>query len=188
MPKGKIQVQGLEIRLEPIQEERYVCLTDIAKQAEDKRAAVLIGSWMKNNNTLLFMEQWEKLHNPDFKVDQMVNFRMKTQENRYVATAQKYIKATNAIGIISKSGRYGGTYAHQDIALNFCYWLSPAFQVFMIKAFQELMAKDFERQNLEWHISKLTDNVEEMRNLLDTIPGQLPNRNRLLGTKGEEDV
>ncbi len=180
MGKKKIEVQGLEIRIELINKDDYVCLTDIAKQS-DTRAAVLIGSWMKNNNTLLFLEQWEKLHNPSFKVHQMVNFRMQAQENRYVATAQKYIKETNAIGIISKSGRYGGTYAHKDIALNFCYWLSPQFQVFLIKAFQELVKQDFERKNLEWHVSKLTDNVEEMRNLLDTIPGQKPERDRLKG-------
>jgi len=174
-----IEVQGLQIRVEPINQAEYICLTDIAKQS-DTRAAVLIGSWIKNSNTLLFLEQWEKLHNPDFKVHQMVNFRMTAQQNRYVATPQKYIKETGAIGIISKSGRYGGTYAHKDIALNFCYWLDPAFQVFLIKAFQELLHREFSRQNLEWHISKLTDNVDEMRNLLDTIPGQQPQCNRLI--------
>ena len=86
-------------------------------------------------------------------------------------------------GLISKSGRYDGdTYAHRDIALNFCYWLSPTFQVYFIKAFQQLIEEQFNNKNLEWHISKLTDNVDEMRNLLDTIPGQKPQRNRIDNT------
>ena len=109
----------------------------------------------------------------------MVYFRNKAGENRYIVTPQNYIAETEAVGIISKSGRYGGTYAHRDIALNFCYWLSPAFQVFLLKAFQDLIEKEFNRKNLEWHISKITDNIEEVRNLLDTIPGQIPERNRI---------
>ena len=134
---------------------------------------------MKNNNTLLFLEQWEKVHNPNFKVHQMVYFKNKAAENRYIVTPQNFIKETDAVGIISKSGRYGGTFAHKDIALNFCYWLSPQFQVFLLKAFQELVEEKYRNQSLDWHIQKLTDNVEEMRYLLDTIPGQKDERNRL---------
>ena len=184
MKKKKIKVENLEIRIEAINEIDFVSLTDIAKQS-DQRAAVLIGNWMKNNNTLLFLEQWEKVHNPNFKVHQMVYFKNKAAENRYIVTPQNYISDTKAIGIISKSGRYGGTYAHRDIALNFCYWLSPAFQVFLLKAFQELMEKEYDRRNLKWHISKITDNIDEVRNLLDTIPFQEQERNRIGGLEEE---
>ncbi len=126
---------------------------------------------MQNADTLLFLQAWEELHNPNFKVMEMNNFRLKHLEKRYSATPQKYIKQTNAIGIVFKSGRYGGTYAHKEIALNFCYWISPQFQVYMYKAFTALLEAEYDRQNLEWHISKITDNIDKVRNLLDTIPG-----------------
>jgi hypothetical protein len=120
----------------------YISLTDIAKKS-DTEAKVLIISWLKNRNTQEFLETWERLHNPDFlKGHQMVTFRDTYLQNRNVLTPQKWIAETNAIGLISKSGRGGGTWAHSDIALNFCYWLSPAFQVFMIKEFQRLKAEE----------------------------------------------
>ena len=174
----KIKIQGLEIHIEQIKDEDYVSLTDIAKNS-DKRAAVLISSWIKNSNTLLFLDAWEKLHNPNFKVHQMEYFRLQTTENRYIATPQNFIEETGAIGITSKSGRYGGTFAHKDIALNFCYWLSPVFQVYLLKEFQRLKEEEFSRKNLEWHIGRITNLVDETRNWLDTIPGQQPDRNRL---------
>ena len=100
-------------------------------------------------------------------------------KNRHIATPIKWIEQTNAIGIKSKAGRYGGTYAHKDIALHFCGWLDPRFQVWMMKALSELLQQEFNRKSLEWHISKITDNVDEIRNLLDSIPGQKNELNRL---------
>jgi hypothetical protein len=142
MPKQKIKVQELEIRIEKFAVGNYISLTDIAKKS-DTEAKVLIISWLKNRNTQEFLETWERLHNPDFlKGHQMVTFRDTYLQNRNVLTPQKWIAETNAIGLISKSGRGGGTWAHSDIALNFCYWLSPAFQVFMIKEFQRLKAEE----------------------------------------------
>ncbi len=178
MASKKIEVQGLQIRVKSFNEKDYISLTDIAAKAEGDSKQLIL-RWIQNVDTLLFLQAWEELHNPDFKVTQMNNFRLKHLEKRYSATAQKYIEQTNAIGIISKSGRYGGTYAHKEIALNFCYWISPQFQVYMYKAFTELMEQEFQRKNLEWHISKITDNIDEVRNLLDTIPLQNPKRNRL---------
>ena len=134
---------------------------------------------MKNLNTIDFLLEWEKVHNSDFKVDQIVSFRNKYSTNKNVLTPQKWVKEMNAIGIVSTSGRYGGTFAHKDIALEFCTWISPAFKVHLIKAFQELLEQEYSKRNLEWHISKITDNIDEVRNLLDTIPGQKGERNRL---------
>jgi KilA-N domain len=105
---------------------------------------------------------------------------MKYLENRNVLTPQRWIDETGAIGLISKSGRYGGTWAHSDIALNFCYWLSPPFQVYFIKEFQRLKKEEFSLNNLEWHVERITNLVDEARNWLDTMPGQKPDRNRLL--------
>lgn len=186
MAKKKIKVKDLEINLASYNEEDYFSLTDIAKESE-KRASALITSWLQNRNTLVFLETWETLKNPNFNVQQMQSFKLKSFDKRHFITPKNYIKNTNAIGLISKPGRHGGgTYAHKDIALNFCYWLSPAFQVYMILEFQRLKEEESERKNLKWHLSKITDNIDEVRNLLDTIPGQDPVKKRL--TKGEEKV
>ncbi len=178
MTSNRIEVQGITIRLEAIDEKDYVSLTDIAKKFNEKPSNLLI-SWLKNGSTLLFLEAWEKAFNPNFKLHQMVEFKALSIDNRSKISIQSFIKSTNAIGLISKPGRYGGTYAHKDIALNFCYWISPEFQVALMIKFQELMEKEFRSKKLKWHVSKITDNVEEIRNLLDTIPGQDPERNRL---------
>ncbi len=182
MPYKEIEIQGLQIRIDKINNDDFVSLTDIAKQVEDE-PRFTIRNWMRNNQTLEFLETWEVMHNPTFKRAESGTFRLKANSNSFSATPQKWVNTTNASGIISKSGRYGGTFAHRDIALNFCYWLSPSFQVFFIKAFQQLVEDSFDRKNLKWHISKITDNIDEVRNLLDTIPGQENERNRL--SRGE---
>ena len=187
MAKKKINVQGLSIRIDAIEDNDFVSLTDIAKQQNRTEPRFLIMSWLKNQSTLEFLETWESVHNPDFKRDQMVTFRIEAASNRGIVTMKSLINETNMIGLRSKSGRYGGTWGHSDIALNFMYWLSPSFQVYFVKEFQRLKKEEFSRQNLEWHISKITDNIDEVRNLLDTIPGQLPELNRLNYTKKTEE-
>ncbi len=174
----KLTVQGITIRLEKIDHDNYVSLTDIAKYSEQK-PATLINSWMRNSNTLLFLEAWEKVHNPNFKVSRMTDFRLTAQDKRYSVSTQKYIEATGAIGLIAKSGRYGGTYACSEIALDFCAWLSPQFKVYLYKEFERLKREEFNHQGLEWHVRMITDRIEDVRNLLDTIPGQDQTRNRL---------
>ena len=180
MKKKTIEVQGIEIRLESNLETDYVSLTDIARSANEEQPAQILQRWMRNGSTLQFLQTWEKVHNPDFKLVKMDEFKMDSFNNTKIMSLQRFIEDTNAIGIVSKRGRYGGTYGHKEIALHFCGWLNPSFQVFLFKAFSELMEKEYQRKNLEWHISKITDNVDEIRNLLDTIPGQKNNRNRLL--------
>jgi len=181
MSKKKIEVQGLIINLEEINKSDYISLTDIARQSEKSKPEVLIAGWMKNRNTLDFLETWEVLHNPDFKPQQMLGFRDKYLQNRNLLSVRKFIDELGAIGMYTKKGRYGGTYAHADIALGFCYWLSPPFQLYLLKEFQRMKKEEFDKRNLEWHISKITDNVDEIRNLLDTIPGQKPDNNRIKG-------
>jgi hypothetical protein len=178
MSKNTITVQGLRVTVEQVKNQDYISLTDIAKKS-DKEARFLIMSWIKNSSTLEFLETWEMLHNPDFKRDQMVTFKEKYAQNRNVLTPQNWVSETGAIGIVSKSGKGGGTLAHKDIALNFCYWLSPSFQVYLIKEFQRLKEEEYNKKSLEWHISRITDLVDEARNWLDTVPGQHPDRNRM---------
>lgn len=182
-----ISVKGLEINIAQINDTDFVSITDIAKQVEDE-PRFTIRNWMRNASTLEFLEQWETIHNPNFNRAGSGTVRLNATSNSFSISPTKWIKETNAIGILTKGGRYGGgTYVHRDIALNFCYWLSPAFQVFFIKAFQELIESDFDRRNLKWHISKITNNIDEVRNLLDTIPGQAPDRNRLNFIDEKED-
>ncbi len=179
MAKKKLSVQGLQIKIEEINAADYVSLTDIAKQSKASKPAYAILNWLRTQNTLLYLETWEQVHNPDFKVVQMHNFRLAAADNRANISPKTFIATTNAIGIISKPGKYGGTFAHSDIALEFCSWLSPAFKVYLYKEFKKLKEQEAQRQSLEWHISKITDNVDEIRNLLDTIPGQSSEKNRL---------
>ena len=186
MKKQTITVKGLTIAVEQVHEKDYISLTDIAKQDKEQRAGELIRSWMKNTATLEYLEAWELLHNPSFKGGQMTTFRLKASQNRYIVTPQSYIEETGAIGIISNSGRYGGTFAHKDIAFNFCYWLEPAFQLYVAKEFDRLKAEEFSLKSLEWHLTKITNNIDEVRNLLDTIPGQRQDLNRLNFLKDAE--
>jgi len=148
MAKKKIEVQGLTIRIEEINEGDYISLTDIAKQSEKSRPAFLISSWMKNRNTLEYLETWEKIHNPDFKSYQMVALWKEYTSNRTVLNPQKWIDDTGAIGLISKKGKGGGTWGHPDVAFNFCLWLSPSFQLYVAKEFQRLKEEEFSKKNL----------------------------------------
>lgn len=104
---------------------------------------------------------------------------MEAQKKRTSANPQQCIEQTNAIGLITKSGRYGWTYAHRDIALQFCGLFEPVFYVYMIKAFQQLVEEKYQAQSLEWHVKKITDNVDQIRNLLDTIPRQVSENRRI---------
>ncbi len=179
MGKKKIEVQGITIHLETIAHKDYVSLTDIAKKSSSAKPSHIIQNWMKNSNTIRYLMTWEKVHNPNVKVIHLDDLLVKATDNRVIISPKEWIKMVNAVGLIQKAGRGGGTFAHEEIALDFCYWLSPEFKVYLNKEFIRLKKKEFNRKNLEWHVSKLTDNVEEMRNLLDTIPGQKPERDRL---------
>ena len=114
----------------------------------------MIQSWLRNQNTLVFLNTWAKVHNDNFKPSQMAGFRLMASANRNIISAKKYIESTDAIGITSKSGRYGGKYAHSDIALNFCYWISPEFQVYLIKEFQRLKAEEQLRLGNPYNIKR----------------------------------
>jgi len=139
MAKQKISIDGTTVRID---KKGYICLTDIAKRNTKTEPYIILRSWLKNKSTLEFLEAWEIKKNPDFKPTQMVWFKNDATKNDTTPTPQKYISETAAIGLVSSSGRYGGTYAHSDIALNFCYWLSPKFQVYLMEEFQRLKAEE----------------------------------------------
>ena len=127
-----ITAQGISIRVVIGDTENYLSLTDIAKK-RSARPAQTIFNWLRTRNTIEYLGAWEALHNPDFNVLEFEYFRNNAGLNSFTISASEWIEKTNAVGIKTKSGRYGGTYAHQEIALGFCYWLDPIFQVYVNK-------------------------------------------------------
>ncbi len=148
----KIAVNGLEIGLLKAQQEDFICITDIAKHKNPEAPRDIIKNWMRSKNTIELLGLWERLHNPDFKQVEFDLFRNEAGYNHFVLSPQKWIEATNAIGIQSKSGRYGGTYAHVDIALEFASWVSVEFKFYLIKEFQHL--KSQQAKELDWDIKR----------------------------------
>jgi hypothetical protein len=150
--KSKIEVQGFEIKIVSKNNDDYISLTDMANKfgGDD-----LIYSWMRNRNTLEFLGIWEQIHNISFKGSEFETFKKEAGLNSFHLTPKKWTEATNAIGIYSKAGRYGGgTYAHKDLAFEFGSWLSPEFKLYLIKEFQRLKEDENTRLSLEWNISR----------------------------------
>ncbi len=155
----QIEVLGISIA---IKENDFVSLTDIAKSQSKKPPKVLIASWLQNHKTLKFLEAWEELHNPDFKGQDFLTFRDTALDEKTYVTAKKYVEGTGAIGIVSKAGRYGGTFAHQDIATAFAYWLEPKFQVYMIKEFLRLKEQETRETHTDWALGKMVDLAQQI--------------------------
>ena len=136
--KATINANGAEISIVSREnQDDYISLTDIAKYKSDEPNDV-IRNWLRNRDTIEFLGLWEKMNNTDFKPVEFDGFRKEAGKNSFVLSPQKWIVAANAIGIISKSGRYGGTYAHKDIAFEFASWVSPEFKLYIIKDYQRL--------------------------------------------------
>jgi len=146
----KIDVKGASITISSKEKEDYISLTDIAKYKDSERTDYIIQNWLRNRNTIEFLGIWEKLHNPDFNSIEFDGFKNSAGLNSFVLTSKQWINRTNAIGIISKSGRYGGTFAHKDIAFEFAAWVSVEFKIYLIKEFQRL--KEHESQGIEWNV------------------------------------
>ena len=153
--KKKINVEGLEITILVGDQADYISLTDIAASNSNDEPRFTIRSWMRNNNTLAYLDEWESVHNPNFKRGEAATFRLNATNNSFSASVTAWIKATGAIGLQSRAGRYGGTFAHREIAINFCYWFNPTFQVYLIKEFDRLKAQEAEALNLEWNVTRI---------------------------------
>ncbi len=153
MVKNKtITVKGTEITIIQFNQSEYISLTDMVKGFGDD---TMIYSWMRNRNTLEFIGIWEEMNNPGFKGNEFVTFKTQAGLNSFNLTPRKWIEATNAIGIISKAGRYGGgTFAHKDIAFEFGSWLSPEFKLYLIREFQRLKEDENNRLKLDWTLQR----------------------------------
>jgi len=148
----KIDVQGTEIKVSKAKEQDYISLTDIARHKDPDRTDYIIQNWLRNRNTIEFLGIWEKLNNPHFNPIQFEGFRNKAGLNSFVLTSKQWIEKTNAVGLIAKAGRYGGTFAHKDIAFEFASWISVEFKLYLIKEFQRLQEQ--EQKSIDWTVRR----------------------------------
>lgn len=149
---AKINVLSKDVTVTTIKDEDYISLTDIARYKDSKRTDYIIMNWLRNRNTIEFLGIWEHLNNPDFNPIEFDGIRKQAGLNSFVLTVKRWTEATGAIGLVSKAGRYGGTYAHKDIAFEFASWVSVEFKLYLIKEFQRL--KEDERKTLGWDIRR----------------------------------
>mgnify|MGYP004453789181 FL=1 len=153
--KSVIHAKDTDIAvISAIGQDDYISLTDIARYRSDEPKDV-IKNWLRSKATIEFLGLWEELNNPNFKGVEFDSFRNEAGANAFTLSPQKWIDATNAIGIISKSGRYGGTYAHKDIAFEFASWVSPEFKLYIIKDYQRLKSDEAHRLALDWNVKRL---------------------------------
>ena len=133
----------------------YISLTDIARYKNPEFPADVVKNWMRTKSTIEFLGLWEQFHNEDFKLVEFDGFKNEAGSNSFVLTPQKWIESTNAIGVFSKAGRYGGTYAHKDIAFEFASWVSPEFKLYVIQDYQRLKTDENHRYALDWSVKRL---------------------------------
>jgi len=154
MKKTTMEVQGWKIGLLSQKSEDYISLTDIGRVKESERLDDLIRNWLRNRNTIEFLGIWEQLHNPSFKPVEFDGIKKVAGLNSFTLTPRQWIERTHAIGIISNPGRYGGTYAHKDIAFEFASWVSVEFKLYLIKEFQRLRDDENRRLSLSWNLNR----------------------------------
>ena len=155
----------------------YICITDIARQKNTEDPNAVVGNWMRNRNTIEYLGIWEALNNPNFNPLEFEGFRNQAGLNAFTLSPSRWIEATNAVGLIAKSGRYGGTFAQRDIAFKFASWVSVEFELYLIKEFQRL--KEEEQKALGWSAKRELASVETLKyltrysnNLISFLPIQ----------------
>ena len=154
MKNSVIEVQNQKINVTSINEKDYICISDIAKaKSGNSRAADVIRNWLRNRSTLDFLTTWEQIYNPNFKVFESEHFRKQVGLLTFTPSVTEWCEKTNAIGMYSKMGKYGGTYAHKDIAFEFASAISPVFKLYLIKEFERL--KELENKNREWDVKRI---------------------------------
>ena len=185
-----MDVQGESVSILKVNNDNYISLTDLTKKFEGQSA--LIEQWLRNKDTLLFLGTWEFLNNQNFNSLEFEGIKNEAGRNSFYLSIKKWIETTGAIGIISTAGRYGGTYAHKDIAFEFCSWLSPEFKLYLIKEFQRLKIEETKRQSLDWNLNRTlskinykihTDSIKD-----NIIPHKLTKKEQTYTYANEADV
>ena len=170
---AKILVNDTEITIIEIDEKDYISLTDMVKGIENGLA--LIEKWLRNKNTIEFLGIWEEMYNPSFNSPEFEGIKNAAGLNRFILSVKQWIEKTNAIGIIAKAGRYGGTYAHKDLAFEFASWVSPQFKLYLLREFQRL--KEEEQKQLGWsakrELSKINYHIHTDAIKQNLIPAEL---------------
>ena len=156
MAKNRIiTVQNIPITVSYEDMDDYICITDIAAaKSDNSRAADVIKNWIRSRSTLEFLGTWEQIYNPDFKVVEFDHFKQEAGLHTFTLSVSDWVNSTNAIGFYVKKGRYGGTFAHKDIAFEFASAISPVFKLYLIKEFQRLKEKENDLQKLEWNAKR----------------------------------
>jgi hypothetical protein len=155
--KSTINVQGTAISILNQNENDFISLTDMVKNFDGGSA--LIENWLKNKDTVLFLGVWEQINNPAFNSPEFEGIKNEAGRNSFYLSVKKWIETTNAIGLLASAGRYGGTYAHKDIAFEFGSWLSPEFKLYLIKEFQRLKEDENRRLSLEWNLHRTLSKI-----------------------------
>ena len=185
---AKINVQQTEITVIELNEKDYISLTDMIKNIENGLA--LIEKWLRNKNTIEFLGIWEEMYNPNFNSPEFEGIKNEAGLNRFILSVKQWTEKTNSIGIIAKAGRYGGTYAHKDIAFEFASWVSPQFKLYLIKEFDRLKAK--EQEQLGWSVkrelSKLNYHIHTDAIKQNLIPPELTAKQKSFVYAEEADV
>ena len=185
---AKITVQQTEIAVIELNEKDYISLTDMVKNIENGLA--LIEKWLRNKNTIEFLGIWEKMYNPNFNSPEFEGIKNEAGLNRFILSVKQWTEKTNSIGIIAKAGRYGGTYAHKDIAFEFASWVSPQFKLYLIKEFDRL--KEQEKAQLGWSVkrelSKLNYHIHTDAIKQNLIPLELTQQQKSFVYAEEADV
>ncbi len=157
--ESRININGINIVIFSKKEIDFISLTDIARHKDIKRSDDVVKNWMRNKDTLEFLGLWEKINNPNFKPVEFDGFKSQAGFNAFVMTPKRWIQGVNSIGIISKQGRGGGTYAHKDIAFEFASWISAEFKLYLIKEFQRLKEEENKRKELVWNAKRILTKV-----------------------------
>ena len=158
--KTQIIVKEQKINVLIIDNKEYISLTDLARYADNEEPRLPIRDWMRNKEVISFLGLWESINNENFKGGEFDTFKNEAGSNKFKMSPQKWIRETNAIGMISKSGRYdGGTFAHSDIAFEFASWLSPEFKLYVIQEFQRLKKKEAYQNKVDWRANRVLAKV-----------------------------
>jgi len=186
--KETINVQGTEITIISLKERDYISLTDMVRPIEN--GLTLIEKWLRNKNTIEFIGIWEEMYNPCFNSLEFGGIKNAAGSNRFLLSVKQWIEKTNSIGIIAKSGRYGGTYAHKDIAFEFASWVSPQFKLYLLKEFQRL--KEQEQKALGWsakrELAKINYHIHTSAIKQNLVPAELTPQQTSVIYASEADV
>lgn len=183
----KITVKDTEINVTKINDEDYICITDMLKA---KDGDFFVTDWLRNRNTLEYIGTWESVYNPEFDLNEFSQITNKSGLNNFKISVKEFVERTNAISITAKAGRYGGTYAHKDIAFEFAMWISPQFKIYIVKEFQRL--KNEEQKQLGWsakrELAKINYRIHTDAIKINLIPVELTSQQTSTIYASEADV